>query len=442
LKKLNTLLLLNLTLALTFSSLSAGTYYALCEGNYGQANASLWSMDESLQSVNGPLIWNASSNPLGDVGQSLTLFDHTLYIIMNGSHEVRVVDLESGADHVSDIEIPDSSPRYMAIHRQTGLGYISSWNLGALLVFDVETKTLVDTLYLGNLPEQILINGDEMFVTVPLRSDWSPANKVLRLDLSGTAPEVTHTYDVIEGPGAMVLLDDELYVTSLYYNDAWETFTGTSKINLDDHSVESLDHGLYTNFTADLEIIEGAVYRTFGNSLVPLNEDLSLDLESGLADIGGIYSHAVLNQHILFGSSDFVAPDLITVCDMNGQASANLNVGALPSHIVYYDPDVVSTDKIQNIPGTLFLGHNFPNPFNPETIIPFRLEKDGTISLNIYDIRGRLVSTLINGSFSRGAYEANWDGRNMNGIRANSGIYHAILRAGHETRSIKINLIK
>jgi hypothetical protein len=435
-------LIISVLLILTLSSLHAGKYYVLCEGNFGQANASLWSIDESLQNIEGPLIWNASSNPLGDVGQSLTLHDHTLYVVMNGSHEIRIINLESGGTHSGDIEIPDSNPRFMAIHRESGLGYISSWGVGGLLVVNLESHTLIDTILLGALPEQILIVEDEMFVSIAMKSDWSASNKVLRFDLSGNTPELTHTYDVIEEPGALAILGDQLFVTSLYYNDAWETFTGTSRIDLGNHTVATLDHGLYTNFTADLNIIYGSVYRTFGNSIVPLNEDLSLNFDGAIGDISGIYSHSVRDDLMLVGSSDFVAPDLVTIFSIEGAIHSSFNVGALPSQIVYYSPDRVSTEHLIEVPATFSLGNNYPNPFNPSTSIPFSLEFSGGVRLGIYDISGRIVATLIDDHLTAGNYISNWDGTNTQGKTVSSGIYYAILYSNSLSNSIKLNLIK
>lgn len=436
------LIFLSHLLILTLSPLDAGKYYVLCEGNFGQANASLWSIDESLQTLEGPLIWNASSNALGDVAQSLTLFDHTLYIVMNGSHKIRVVDLQSRENHIADIDLHDASPRFMAVHRESGLGYVSSWNLGALLVVEMDSYAIVDTIIMGGLPEQILIRDDEMFVSVPMRSDWTAWNKVLRMDLSGNEPTVTHAYDVIDGPGAVVLIGDQLFVTSLYYNDAWETFSGTCRINLTDHTVVSLDHGLYTNFTADLNVIDGTPYRTYGSSLVPLNADLTLNHAGALGSVSGIYTHAAENNHIVVGSSDFVAPDLVTVLSLGGQELASFNVGALPSQVVYYSPDIVDTEPLSTVPAGFSLGSNYPNPFNPSTSIPFRLDQSADVSLNIFDIRGSLVARMISGHLNAGEYVSVWDGSNSQGFEVSSGIYHAVLSAHSQTTAIKITLLK
>ncbi len=442
-KNKKSVIIILVMLLFTLSPVQAGKYYVLCEGNFGQANASLWSIDESLQNLEGPLIWNTATNPLGDVGQSLTLFDHSLYVVMNGSHKVRVLDLNSGETHIADIDLPDSSPRYMVVHRESGLGYISSWTLSALLIVDLDNNTVIDTFSVGARPEGLLIVGDELFASIVSTSDGlGSENSVLRIDLSGESPEVTHDYSVIPGPGSMTLLANELYVTSINYNDAWESFSGTSKINLTDHTVTTLDHGYYTNFVADLNLINGEVYRTFGTSVVPLNEDLSLNNTGAIGNISGIYSHSIAKNNLLIGSSDFVAPDLVSILSIDGQEIASFNVGAFPSQIIYYSSDAVSTDQKVDLPTSFSLGNNYPNPFNPSTSIPFNLYLADHVRLSIYDISGRMVATLIDNHLGAGNYFSNWDGRNAKGQPVSSGIYHAILHSSSQTSSIKLNLIK
>ena len=426
----------------SLSPLNGGQYFTLCEGNFSQANASLWSLDESLTTMDGPLLWNTSNHPLGDVGQSLTLHEDKLYIVMNGSHEIRVVNLELGAEIGDDIDLHDSSPRYMAIHNETGRGYVSSWNLGALLILNLNTGAIIDTLLLNALPEQLLIYGDDLFVSIPMHTDWSGNNKVLQINLAGSEPEVIHSYDVIEGPGAMALLNDQLYVTSIYYNDAWETFSGTSRIDLTTSSVVTMDHGYYTNYSADIEIIEGELFRTYGNSIVPLNEDLSLNLTASIGVFTDVYTFSVANDKILIGSSDFVAPDQVGVYSITGESLANFNVGALPSDFVYYNQGTVSAESFVSLPPSFQLKANYPNPFNPSTSIPFEINALEDMSLNIFDIQGRLVVSLIDAHLHPGNYSSSWDGQNMHGELVSSGIYHAILSSNSQQVAIKVTLLR
>ncbi len=427
---------------LLVSTLNAGQYYALCEGNFGQANSSLWSFDDSFSTIDGPLVWDTGSNPLGDVGQSLTLHDHTLYIVMNNSHVIRILDLENGPTHTGDIDVAGASPRFMEIQASQNRGFISSWNLGGLLIVDLSSNTVVDTFLLGGLPEQLILDGDKLYVSMNMKSDWSANNLVHQLDVSSAEPVLTNTYEVIDGPGSMALSGQTLFVTSIYYNDAWESFSGTSKINLLDGTVVTVDHGAYTNYSADIAIVEDTPYRISGNFIVPLNDDLSFDASGSIGNSSQIYSFSVQNDQLLVGTSDFIAPDDILIYSPDGSTRGSLTLGALPGDAIYYDPDVVSVDEKPYLAESFLLSNNYPNPFNPTTTIPFQLNRSGHTRLAIFDARGRLVKTLMNEYLSAGNYELGWDGTKLNGKKVSSGIYFAILSSGSEQSVIKLNLIK
>ncbi len=88
---------------------------------------------------------------------------------------------------------------------------------------------------------------------------------------------------------------------------------------------------------------------------------------------------------------------------------------------------------------------NFPNPFNPETWIPYQLSEDSLVSLSIYDTTGKLIRTLPLGYQSAGFYSsrgraAYWDGRNETGESVASGIYFYQLTTPsfHQTRRLVI----
>jgi hypothetical protein len=78
---------------------------------------------------------------------------------------------------------------------------------------------------------------------------------------------------------------------------------------------------------------------------------------------------------------------------------------------------------------------NFPNPFNPETWVPFELAEASDVSVDIYNIHGKRVRHVDLGHRDAGAYTtrdtaAYWDGRNASGEAAASGVYIYRLRAG------------
>ena len=99
------------------------------------------------------------------------------------------------------------------------------------------------------------------------------------------------------------------------------------------------------------------------------------------------------------------------------------------------------------IPETTALLPNYPNPFNPETWIPYHLAKDANVTLTIYDVRGSVVRELTLGYQSAGVYEsrgraAYWDGRNDLGEPVASGVYFYTLTAGSFTATRKLLIAK
>ena len=98
-------------------------------------------------------------------------------------------------------------------------------------------------------------------------------------------------------------------------------------------------------------------------------------------------------------------------------------------------------------PNTTTLLSNFPNPFNPETWIPYQLSKPSDVRITIYDIRGTVVRKLQLGHQKAGYYlsqsrAAHWDGRNRLGERVANGIYYYQLQADRVSPLRKMVILK
>ena len=105
-------------------------------------------------------------------------------------------------------------------------------------------------------------------------------------------------------------------------------------------------------------------------------------------------------------------------------------------------PSVSSVVSVENA-----LLANYPNPFNPETWIPYQLSASADVSVSIYAVDGRLVRRLELGHQSAGVYRsrsraAYWDGRNVFGERVASGLYFYTLTAGDFTATRKMLIRK
>ena len=83
------------------------------------------------------------------------------------------------------------------------------------------------------------------------------------------------------------------------------------------------------------------------------------------------------------------------------------------------------------------MAQNYPNPFNATTNISFNLAEAGNVSLNVYDITGRLVVTLVDGQMDAGQHVVAWDASNVS-----SGVCFYKLTAGAYTASKSMSLLK
>ena len=83
--------------------------------------------------------------------------------------------------------------------------------------------------------------------------------------------------------------------------------------------------------------------------------------------------------------------------------------------------EVISTGLA--IPDEYGLSQNYPNPFNPATTIQFQIPEASFVTLQIYNITGVLVKTLISENLSTGYYNYVWDGKNNSGKSVSSWIY-------------------
>lgn len=92
------------------------------------------------------------------------------------------------------------------------------------------------------------------------------------------------------------------------------------------------------------------------------------------------------------------------------------------------------------IPAQLY--QNFPNPFNPQTTIRFSLPADGAVNLEVYNIRGQKVKTLLNKTVEAGVHEVTWKGTDDTSKPVSSGIYFYKMNTPNDTNVKKMILLK
>jgi len=111
-----------------------------------------------------------------------------------------------------------------------------------------------------------------------------------------------------------------------------------------------------------------------------------------------------------------------------------INAMAIPTAV--YDP----TDE--NLPARVSLEQNYPNPFNPTTNIDYSVPVNSNVKLDIFNIMGQKVKTLINGNAVAGRHNIVWDGSADDGSQISSGVYFYRLSVGDETFIRRMTLVK
>ncbi len=98
---------------------------------------------------------------------------------------------------------------------------------------------------------------------------------------------------------------------------------------------------------------------------------------------------------------------------------------------VALESSVTSVDRGDgDQPYTFSLQQNFPNPFNPSTVISFRLPASGRVKVQVLDVLGRAISTLVDKDLSAGPHQVLWHGVRDDGSAVSSGVYFYRLQQG------------
>ena len=100
------------------------------------------------------------------------------------------------------------------------------------------------------------------------------------------------------------------------------------------------------------------------------------------------------------------------------------------------------SDERDILPSNFKLYNNHPNPFNPITTIRYDLPTDELVNISVYDMKGRMVKTLVNGSQNTGQNAIKWNGTNNKNEQMSAGIYLYTIQIGDFRQSKKMVLLK
>ena len=151
-------------------------------------------------------------------------------------------------------------------------------------------------------------------------------------------------------------------------------------------------------------------------------------------------------QQIIEQEAGFYILTIDENCEMNYEPYLEMNIIVMgdmcwSDTISFVIGEQLNTSRY-NIPGKFYLEYAYPNPFNPVTTIRYNLPEDAMVNITIYDMMGRQVKTLVNGSQTAGYKTIHWNATNDKNRPVSAGLYLYAIQAGEFKQSKKMVLLK
>ncbi len=281
----------------------------------------------------------------------------------------------------------------------------------------------------------------------PVLNAWSPADIYLRVgyfqELRFEANAIDPDNDKLDyswyrdniliqkNGGQLVLYTNtsypEQFCIELFITDGKNEIAHTWHVILDEN-ITNVD---LQSFTADFK---------YGNAVLNWSADNSHELQG----FNVYQSHhpqdnfEKVNSSLIWAEKDKVYSYTFALDSRQGDLFYKLEM-------IYRDGPAVFTDVIElkyKAPLNSRLLRNYPNPFNLETTISFELARAEKICLQVFNISGQLVKTLLNENRKSGYYRVSWDGTTAQGHIASSGVYYCVISADSFRDHIKLVLLK
>jgi len=200
---------------------------------------------------------------------------------------------------------------------------------------------------------------------------------------------------------------------------------------------DSLAYAIHGNVLSILDLTK-AGYPEIGHVTVPNTQP------SSQMSLSGHYLYVSVDSTVVVDITDITAPHIVASANVGMDLSnepysdylfvctANPGVAILRNSLI-----TGVTERQNRIPDAFSLAQNYPNPFNPTTTIVYTLPRAEHVSLAIYDLIGRRVTSLVDAREMAGEHEVEW-----NASRLSSGVYFYMLSAGNQIATRKALILK
>ena len=290
------------------------------EGNFGASNGSISMIN------NNDEVYHIEE--VGDIVQSLEVYNDKLLVVVNNSHMIKVYDISEDGLSLPGIEIStdNSSPRELVVVGDKV--YFTNWNTQDVKVLNMVNYNIETSISVDGLPESIVTDGSYLWVGITMNSDWSSASSVVKIDVNTNS--IVETYEVGLGPQSLVIENNDVYVARTFYDENWVSFHGSSKISQSEITMKN--YGVGTACGGSMMKYNSEVYRSFDGGIATLDFELNINTASkiGSYNQSQVYSTEVIGDYIYFGITDYIEINEVRVVDFNGNEVSTYDVGILP----------------------------------------------------------------------------------------------------------------
>ncbi|MBU8932860.1 MAG: S8 family serine peptidase [candidate division Zixibacteria bacterium] len=287
-----------------------------------------------------------------------------------------------------------------------------------------------DAPVISNIPDQTITEGGS-FATISL-DDYV-------FDINNTDAEMTWSYS----GNVELLVDITARVATITAPADWNgtemiTFRATDPVNLYDEDVAS--------FTVLAD----------GPNLICSPGSLEFSADRGKDGPSAKILNLTTSDNSSVSWSASKDSSWLSISPTSGGTPQEISVSITDTDLpltVYHDTITITSTEIANSPLSIpiiltinapawALDQNYPNPFNPSTSIRYSLYKRCQVTIDVYNILGQRVTTLVDKVQSASTYEIQWDGTDFAGKKVATGLYFYRLKAGGHVEAKKMLLIK
>ncbi len=424
-----------LFLTLSIHGQSTSSVFVLSEGGFTAESATL----SNLKPGTGEFTKNIfNPGSIGSYPDGLIFHQDKLYLLEQGSFggSGRIYEIDT-LGTVLKLKVVGTNPYSLAI--SNGKVYITNGPASNVSVLNVLDFSFVKNIEVGVYPQEILAVNNRVYVAN--NSVWGGASDSTVSVINSETDEIVSTITARRDPSALAVTNNNHLLigcpgdvsSGMIYRVELNTF-----VKVDSFSIP--DYGFGKDISVDKKsnkiFFKGRTNNIIEYDIVSYESKVAVTDPTLLYVYG--YGYDPGNKaHYVLDAKDFSTNGSMRVYNSSGNQTGSYETGIAPRRVVFSYSDYATTvDEVKPV-GNFSLEQNFPNPFNPTTIIKFSLPNQTEAKLSIINSIGQEIEVMIDKTMGVGFYEVEFNGSGLS-----SGMYFYRFESGNFNSTKKMILLK